>query len=827
MYRSILAALALGLAALLLPASASGQATFCVRTVAEFDSAYRLSELQPVTIRMAAGAWNMAGSTVTPHQSNFVYPGNSVRIEGGYNSTCTSRSEDPGATVLRGSTLKISALSAPTVHIERLTFRELIQMEFFAEGEVSLNRVWFDVVTQTKVNAERFSLRNSVVAYGGSSGGAFGRCPIEFFNHNPERVRVEHTSFVRNLGPAALCIIDYAGESVTVTNSVFWENALDIRIDNRSEYSGNAAAVLFNNVLGAGIETETPLLIPAIGTQTGNPLFVTPDNFRLSSGSPAIDSGRTDINLLGDRDFDGNPRWQGAAPDRGAFETSLGVSSPVLMVTNSNDSGAGSLRQALIEANASPNLNTIRFNIAGACPRTITLASLLPTLQHPVAIDGYSQPGSSRNTASLGWNANLCIVLNGANQITGAYGFNVDTAASPDATVSIEGIAFSGHSFAAAQFVGGRNHRFVGNQIGGVVGAALLPSGTGVRIGGTVEGVRIGGPQPADRNVIASALGAGISLNGSGSTQPTGAIVENNYIGTQSGGDTRGNERGVFIGGSDHVIRDNVISNSVSHGVELSGALALGNRITDNRIGVPALCTGTCADRGNGGHGVLLRNSANDNRVESNHIAYNAQDGITITGARRNSLRRNTSYGHGGIGIDLGDDGRNLFDVNNTQAAPVTAGNDSQNAPSLSSVAGTAASGLAAGALASANGWYRIDFYGSAGACSLVTVGSLPVGHYGEGRDWLGATFVQINNATPSANGSASFSGVELRLSGSSNYFVAGSTWIVATATRMSGAPLQLNQRYLGTSEFGRCRLYAAGAITTELFSNGFEAAGL
>jgi len=82
---------------------------------------------------------------------------------------------------------------------------------------------------------------------------------------------------------------------------------------------------------------------------------------------------------------------------------------------------------------------------------------------------------------------------------------------------------------------------------------------------------------------------------------------------------------------------------------------------------------------------------------------------------------------------------------------------------------------------------------------------------------------VQITHGSPFANGVGSFSGVEIRLAGSSNYFVAGSTWILATATRMSGPPLALNQRYLGTSEFGRCRQFAEAALSDEIFANGFE----
>jgi parallel beta-helix repeat protein len=817
--------------------AAEAQVERCVRTVAEFNSAWVLADDDEVVIRMAVGTYDFAQATLEPVDED-------VQILGGYNSTCSQRGQDPGDTVIthgsRGDLLfKTNQIEegAGDLRIERLTFRGTgeiaIELEngLSNDAEAVLDRVWLDdVVRLTMRKGAEFYARNILVT---RSGSCALRIAWDNFQGNPtrtffERASVTHGTFADNAGPG-LCVgrTDYEEDDwrLDLVSSVFWGNGgTDISLNNPGV--ATIDAVLRNNVYTA-IQSNRALRSSPTGTSSTNPLFVNAvaGNWRLSGASAAINTGRVNSNLVNVRDFDGNPRWFGDAPDRGAFESNIGTTNPVITVTNTNDSGAGSLRQALIDANAAPNLNTIRFNITGVCPRTITLASLLPDITQPVAIDGYSQPGASRNTAVLGWNANLCIVLNGANQITGAFGFNVNTGASPDATVSIEGIAFSGHSIAAAQFVAGRDHRFVGNQIGGVVGSTLLPSATGVRIGGTVEGVRVGGPNPEDRNVIADALGIGVNISGSGSTQPTFAVVENNYIGTESGGDVRGNQRGVFIAGPDHVIRSNVISNSVSHGVELSGSLALRNRITGNRIGVPALCAGTCVSRGNGGHGVLVRNSAADNRIDENLIAWNNLDGITVTGARRNSLRRNTFYENSGIAIDLGNDGRDLFDANNTQPAPIDAGNDAQNAPSISAVAGTAANGLASGALSSSNGWYRIDLYGlpSSAGCTLVISGGIPAGFFGEGRDWLGSTFVQITNAGASANGTATYTDVPIRREGSSNYFVAGTTWITATATRLSAPPLLLTYRHLGTSEFSRCRQYVAGSGPDPLFSNGFE----
>jgi CSLREA domain-containing protein len=63
-----------------------------------------------------------------------------------------------------------------------------------------------------------------------------------------------------------------------------------------------------------------------------------------------------------------------------------------LMVTTTADHGRGSLRQALLDANAGPGPHTIRFDsVSGpfATPRTIALESELPELTGEMTIDGY------------------------------------------------------------------------------------------------------------------------------------------------------------------------------------------------------------------------------------------------------------------------------------------------------------------------------------------------------------------------------------------------------------------------------------------------------
>src|SRR6185369_2035405 len=64
------------------------------------------------------------------------------------------------------------------------------------------------------------------------------------------------------------------------------------------------------------------------------------------------------------------------------------------VVTNANDSGAGSLRQAIVDANANPGLDSINFNIAGPSLK-IQPTLRLPDITDPVVIDGSTQPGFS------------------------------------------------------------------------------------------------------------------------------------------------------------------------------------------------------------------------------------------------------------------------------------------------------------------------------------------------------------------------------------------------------------------------------------------------
>ena len=64
-------------------------------------------------------------------------------------------------------------------------------------------------------------------------------------------------------------------------------------------------------------------------------------------------------------------------------------------VTSTGDAGAGTLRQAILDANTAAGADTIAFNITGAGVQTIALSSSLPmaSVTGGLTVDGTTQPG--------------------------------------------------------------------------------------------------------------------------------------------------------------------------------------------------------------------------------------------------------------------------------------------------------------------------------------------------------------------------------------------------------------------------------------------------
>src|SRR5207244_3223679 len=74
------------------------------------------------------------------------------------------------------------------------------------------------------------------------------------------------------------------------------------------------------------------------------------------------------------------------------LDCSHAMTAMTFIVKSTNDNGPGSLRQAILDANANPGTDTIEFNLPGPSLR-IQPGLSLPGITDPVVIDGTTQPG--------------------------------------------------------------------------------------------------------------------------------------------------------------------------------------------------------------------------------------------------------------------------------------------------------------------------------------------------------------------------------------------------------------------------------------------------
>ena len=76
------------------------------------------------------------------------------------------------------------------------------------------------------------------------------------------------------------------------------------------------------------------------------------------------------------------------------FLPAINANAASFVVTNIDDGGVGSLRQAILEANANPGADAITFAIPASGAQTISPASPLPPITEQVSLDATTQPGA-------------------------------------------------------------------------------------------------------------------------------------------------------------------------------------------------------------------------------------------------------------------------------------------------------------------------------------------------------------------------------------------------------------------------------------------------
>ena len=284
-------------------------------------------------------------------------------------------------------------------------------------------------------------------------------------------------------------------------------------------------------------------------------------------------------------------------------------------VTNTNDSGAGSLRQAITDANAAPGSDIIRFNIPGGGVRTINLLSSLPTITSQLTIDGWTQPGYT--LAPL-------IELNGAGAGNGADGLRITGSGN-----TIRGLIINRFKHSGVKFTSATGNTLAGNYIG-------TDSTGSTDFGNEIDGVvlqqsggnTIGGLTAAERNVISGNNQYGIRVF---EKNADNNVILGNYIGVDA-------------------------ANSAGLGNGLFG-VAIWTEADGNQIGSTSAGGGNVIAY-NAGGGVLIDDIGKD--------------------SINNAIRGNSIHDNVGLGIDLKGDGptaNDSFDLdigpNNLRNYPV------------------------------------------------------------------------------------------------------------------------------------------------------------
>lgn len=253
------------------------------------------------------------------------------------------------------------------------------------------------------------------------------------------------------------------------------------------------------------------------------------------------------------------------------------------------------------------------------------------------------------------------------------------------------------------------------NLIGtNAAGTSALGNSTGIYV--------VAGQTQILDNTIAANGSYGIYLTGS---TCIGTEIRGNRIGTSVTGQALANSTGIWIDnnatasiiGGTQASERNVISGN-SYGIVLSSSQTLfdltsqtrDHLIVGNYIGV--LADGTARPNQ---IGVWIGNAAK-NRVEGNTISGNYSAGVVVAGfvAKYNSIRRNSIFGNGALGIDLENDNVTPNDSFDTDSGA----NDRQNYPLLATSSDDTTTWIGGTLHSSPTATFEIDLF-SAPTCAI------------------------------------------------------------------------------------------------------------
>ena len=233
-----------------------------------------------------------------------------------------------------------------------------------------------------------------------------------------------------------------------------------------------------------------------------------------------------------------------------------------IVVSTTADSGPGSLRQAITDANANNGFDQIRFSFDGVTGvHRIAPATPLPAISDTVSIDA----------TSLAVGGVPQVEIDGTGAGSGSYGLNLlSGAGSTVAGLSIHGFSFAQVHVDSSAGNSTLRQNFIGLGLSPVGAADSTPGQFGIYVESSADNT-IGGYTAADRNVIAGNAVAQVDLGGSAAS---GNTIVGNLIGLGPDGTTTygGNAIGIDVEGGSN--------NQIGYTLETGGA----NTISGNGI---------------------------------------------------------------------------------------------------------------------------------------------------------------------------------------------------------------------------------------------------
>lgn len=312
----------------------------------------------------------------------------------------------------------------------------------------------------------------------------------------------------------------------------------------------------------------------------------------------------------------------------------------VFTVSNLNDAGAGSLREAIEAANAdaSGTPSVIRFSVDGS----IVLASDLPAITRSVELDGTSAPGHLANgppVVEIDCNGNAGLVFAAGSDSSQLLGVAVTNASGNGVTLEAGSITLNGN--------------YIGLDL---AGAAAGNGGDGVSISSTSWFNQIGynpsrtiaGVTEADAvttNVISGNAGNGIGLYGS-----SGNTIVSNHVGTNADGTAA-------IANAGNGIRATAGSNGNQIGgaaFKVTGDPAVNDPTGDKGTQPPVFVVPPLGNlvSGNGQNGILIDSDSRNNQLNGNFVGTTA-DGNAAIGNTLDGVRIDGSDGNAVIGCEF------------------------------------------------------------------------------------------------------------------------------------------------------------------------------